>query len=156
MPSLLKSQVIPSSSMMNSCSNDNSLSFSHVFHILLACNGEILNFIACEWLAKSFSNAERGLNWISHDSVEVLDHISVSIRVAVGKIHSVVWVLKVVAECMSEVSFRNTSFFRSSESIWIVTNVYSISMPANIFMSSHSFTVNENFHSFIVETIRFA
>lgn len=141
---------------MNPSSYYNTFTLSHILSILLAGDREHLNFVTCQSLTECFSNTEIGFDRVSHDAIQVIKHVSVGVRVAIREVHSVTRVFEVVAESLCVVSALDSTFFWPPQAIWIITDVSASAVPANVFVSSHPFTVHQDFHALIVKTVGLA
>lgn len=97
-------------SWVNPCSYYNTFTLCHVLHILFAGDREDLNFVSGQSLAQCFSDAEIGFDRVSHDAIQVIQHVCVGVRVAICEVHSVIGVFKVVAESLRVVSPLNSAF----------------------------------------------
>ncbi len=129
-------------SWVNPCSHYNTFALGHVLRILFAGDREDLNFVSCQSITQCFSNTEIGFYRVSHDAIQVIQHVGVCVRVAICEVHSVVGVFKVVAESLRIVSPLNSAFVWPAEAVWVIADIRSSTVPTDIFVSSHSFAVD--------------
>ena len=78
------------------------LSFWHIFNILLACYDEIIAFVTSKRITEGLPLAKLLLDWVTHDSIQIVLAICVCVRIAICKVDCIVWVLKDVLESMGK------------------------------------------------------
>lgn len=83
---------------MHARGQHHSLTFVHIFCILLARDHQVVALVASKCFTKSLALAKLRLYWVCHNAAQVIEQVCVRVWVAVCKVYSVVGVLKVVRE----------------------------------------------------------
>ena len=135
---------------MYSGGEDHTLSLIHVLLILARGDGQNFYLVLSEGFAHGLFLDILLLNRVSHNHVKLILQLSIRIGVAVGKIHIIIFVLKLVAESQG---IQESSSLRVIllNSVWIVGDLHSASVPSHVLLCSVLLTVDQNLHSVIVE-----
>ena len=140
---------------MHPGSQYHALPFLHVFRILLRRDGEHFALVASQRLGQRLPLDIMLLDWVSHDGIELLNQLSVGVRIAVRKIHIIVFIFKLVRE---RHRVQSSEAFRAifSDAIWVISYLCSSSVPSDILLLRVLLRVDEHLHSFIVQGVRLA
>jgi hypothetical protein len=141
---------------MNSSREYNTFTLCQRLRVLSTCYCQIFNFVSCQRFTQYFSLTKLHFLRVICNSIQIFNHISVSVRVRVRKINSVIRILIIKSERMSVVTTWTPTFFRSKKPVRVIPNLLTCSEPAYISIVSHFFAVNQNFHTLIVKTVWFA
>ena len=133
---------------MDPCSQYNAFTFGHVLLILLTRDRQHLALVSCQRLTERFTLHILLLDRVGHDRVQLLPKLSVSVRVAVRKIHVIVLILEVIRERHRIQGL--TACIVLPYSIGVVSDFVAVSVPTDILLLRLAFRVDENFHAFIV------
>ena len=99
------------------------------------------------------------LNWVCHDLVDILGQVRESVGVTVGEVNGVVLVLIVISERVGEVAAEDSVRWLLvilTDTILVVADFCSPTMPADVSMRSHLLRVDQDFHALVIETVRLA
>ena len=140
---------------MHSAGQNNTFALLVILHVLLWSDCQNINFVACQSFAQCLSLHKLRFDRICHNSIKLIHHFSISIRVAICKVNVIIFIHKIVTESQSiQGSEPFLAIFLYS--VVVIRDFAASTVPTDTLDFRVFLGVNQHFHAFVVQRVWFA